>query len=193
MIGPVAFYLNNNHKIWSAGSTISMLTGLAHHLDEKDLDLNDKSIVDVLCIPNAFMIRRSAINHVGYFDSKKYPIGLDEGDMGKRLLIAGYQVCVAKNARIFHDIPEPGKGLKGLLRRLHFGGAGESGNIKAYYHGRNRLLFMRQYAGRKFWLFIFINIPITLVYMLLCLVNLRFDLFRAFSKGVIDGLIMTIC
>jgi GT2 family glycosyltransferase len=192
MIGPVAYYLSNQDKIWSAGSNISMLTSLAHHLNEKDLLSVADSSVAVLCIPNAFIVQRSAINQVGLFDNKQYPIGLDEGDMGKRLYSAGYQVRVVKTAHIYHDIPEPDKGISGLLRRLHFGGTGQSGKIKAYYHGRNRILFMRQYAGLNFWFFILLNVPITAAYMILCLLNFRFDLFLSFTRGVIDGIIMTI-
>ena len=166
-----------------------MTTGLFAHLNERDLADSQSAPVEVLCFPNAFMVRKSAVVKVGLFDSKRYPIMLDEADLGMRLRTAGYRVLLAPRAKVYHDILPKGN-TREWLRYLHFGGVGDGGPTKTYFDARNRVLFMRQYAGRRFWVFLpFFLGPKLLFHTLLTLPNGRLDLLSHYFRGVKAGLV----
>ena len=189
MVGPVAYYLDAPERVWSAGSRIDMITSLCTHLDKRDLADSGSGTLEVDCFPNAFMVRKSVAVEIGLLDSKRYPAGFHESDFGERTRAAGYRVLLAPKAKVYHDILPAGTGLKGLLRRMHFGGVGDSGRIKAYFHGRNRMIFMRQHAGWRFWIFLSLFfLPLVSFYSLVTLLNGRPDLLAQYLKGVRDGI-----
>jgi GT2 family glycosyltransferase len=188
MVGPVAYYLCEPGRVWSAGSRMNMTTSLTTHLVERDIAASQGTPIQVLCFPNAFMVRKSAALEVGLFDSQHYFAAFHEADFGIRLHAAGYRVLLASQAKVYHDILSAGS-AKGWLRRLHFGGRGGTGAIKAYYHGRNRLLFMKQHAGRKFWIYLlYFSWPIALFYSLLALLDGQLNILAEYIKGIKDGI-----
>ena len=190
MVGPVAHYLTAPELVWSGGSWVDMATSLCRHVKERHIVHGASPTWEVLCFPNAFMLQRSAVIKVGLFDSKRYPAAFCEADLGARLRAAGYKALGTRKAKVYHDIPPPGTGPGGLMRRLHFRGAGDAGHVKSYLHGRNRLLFMKQHAGWRFWPFLlFLLWPLVSGYCGLSLLSGDLRPASQYLRGVRDGIV----
>ena len=107
---------------------------------------------------------------------------------GERVRRAGYKVVCNPKAKVWHDIPLPEKD-KARLLHCH-------NELKAYYCGRNRIIFHKKYSKRwQFLIFIlFFNWLFTLYYLRVILLGSkkpfkeRLKIVKAYLKGVIDGI-----
>jgi len=144
MIGPLMLYFEQTDLIWCAGVDRSMITSLTHFIGRGQIDKGQFSnLIPTKDLPNAFMLRREAIIKAGPFDEVLFPIHYEESDLGERFRRAGYHIYCQPAARDWHDIPVPSK-KSDPLRRIHV-----HSPERAYYAGRNRVLFFRLYSSAQ--------------------------------------------
>ncbi len=143
MVGPIMYYLGSPERIWCAGVDRSMITSLTKFIGRDEVDHGQFcDLIPTKDMPNAFMVRREAVTKAGPFDEKLFPIHFEESDLGERLRQAGYRNYCQPAARDWHDIPVPDKSSD-PLRLIHVHNPN-----RAYYGGRNRVLFFRLYSRR---------------------------------------------
>ncbi len=105
--------------------------------------------------PNAMMARRKALEEAGPFDAR-YLFHYDEADLGERLRKAGYGVFCHSEAKVFHN--HPMQDLRLRSKTVHT-------PMRAYFTGRNRLLFHRMHSSPlQLLVFLFIFYPLILLY-----------------------------
>ena len=137
---------------------------------------------------DAFMVRRDLLAQVGYFDELNFPMYLSEADLGARMAERGTSAVVVPDAKVWHNIP-PLKGASSLLRGVHI-----TEPVRAYFVGRNRLLYMRRHRGALAFLVnaaVFEPFFITIHLFAMVSGNSSFPwthLFGPYLRGVLDGL-----
>lgn len=187
--GPIMYYLKDPKRIWCAGVKINYYTSITTFIKR---GINDDLLNEPIQsegLPNAFMIRKSVIDKVGYFDSKNFTIHYDEGDFGRRVICAGYKIYVIPQAKVWHDIDLPNTDNKADAYHL-------KNEYRVYYMARNRILFFKKYSTNfQFFIFIAIfNWLITLYYIKVIFMDSklpfgkRANYILTYLKGVLDGL-----
>jgi len=118
----------------------------------------------------AMMVKRKVIEEVGKF-ADNFFIYYEEWDWSTRIRKAGYKIYYQPKAEIYH---------KESITM------GKESAIKAYYHTRNRILYMRRNSKRfQFLVFtMFFTLMVTPKAMFRYLSNAQFEHLRAFFKGV---------
>jgi GT2 family glycosyltransferase len=134
------------------------------------------------------MVKKSVISDVGYFDEGTFAQHMEEADLCRRIAQKGYEVVMVPKASIWHDVPVRNWPYRGT-RNLHM-----SSSVAAYYVARNRILFMRKYAGPlRFVLFTVVFLPpIALSYIAMILKEnglgpRRGAFAESYVRGLIDG------
>ena len=189
IVAPIMYYLKQPNRIWCAGVKRSKITSLTKLMWMDEID-NDQfnELLESEDFPNAFMIRREVIEKIGLFDEVNFPIHYDEADFGERVRKAGYRVVCNPKAKVWHDIPLPEE-VEDKARLFHV-----HNELRAYYTGRNRIIFHRKYS--KWWQFlVFIlifNWLFTLYYLKIILlgsqkpVNEKVKIAFYYLKGIFE-------
>ena len=138
IIAPIILYKKEMHKIWCAGCVYehNRLRDLIHLYKDSNLrEVQEKhKILSITYSPSAFLIRKSIYLEVDGFNYKDFPIAWEEVDLALRVKQRGYQnICVTK-AVVIHDV-EPNFRARNPTR--------------AYYQGRSRTIFYRNYFKKK--------------------------------------------
>lgn len=183
IVGPIMYYLHNPGLVWCSGATRNYLTSITRKSTSKPDGSNCYPTED---IPNAFMVRKSVFTDIGYFDQIAFSQHLDEADFGRRATRKGYQIIMVPNATIWHDVPLRHR-LDLGLRDLHM-----TTPTRAYYVGRNRILFMRKYTQPlQFIFFTIAFLPVISLAHIIAIFNERRigDRRKSFAKSYIRGLI----
>lgn len=163
---PKIGYLHSKGYIWSSGTSINLWTGQVLFRSGKDLGQYDK-VEEVQVAPAAFLVKKEVIKKIGIFDNR-YFATYEDTDFCFRAKLQGFSTVYTPYALAYHDIsPDPEFTASRLLSR-------------AYYVGRNRVLFMKDYA-KSFPLFLLFS-PVYLLYFVYLGLKLRN------MKGVIDYL-----
>jgi hypothetical protein len=121
--------------------------------------------VEVGHIPNVMMIEHRLFQAVGGFDPL-FPMHYEESDLAERIRRRGYRCALFPRAKTWHRIPlEKSEGDRACR--------GDNPGL-LYFAVRNRILYMRRYAGPfRLPLFMFFWSPLFLVYHLAWLVRHR--------------------
>jgi GT2 family glycosyltransferase len=135
LAGPISLYNSRHSEIWCAGGQIRPPLFINRHLlqNKKIQDLPaalQRGVIEVDYVPNAFMVRREIIDRGGVFD-ENLPIGWEEIDLAFRIKNMGYKIVVSSKSRIFHDVS--------FSRDVHIN------SNRAFWRGRNRVLFYRKH------------------------------------------------
>lgn len=172
LVGPVAFYNRERERIWCAGGKINAPFFVPTHiLRNRGLDdLRGKKIIEVDYVPNAFMIKKEVLNHVGLFENL-LPIGWEEADFALRVKKNGYKVIVQTKARIFHDIP--------IARDIHIT------KKRAFWRGRGRTIFYRKHEPIRCGL---VFMDILGFGVLVARMGGSYRYISQYFKGVVNGL-----
>lgn len=190
--GPGMYYYKSPKRIWCMGIRRNYMTSITKFLyRDKEISYDLDDLIDSEDFPNAFMIRRDLIDRIGFFDEKTFLIHYDEADFGRRAKNAGYKIVCIPRAKIWHDISLPEE-VRDKARLFHC-----QNEFRAFYCGRNRVVFHRKYSSRlHFFLFISIfNWIIALYYGKIILTGSdkplkeRFKIAKAYVKGVLAGLV----
>ena len=121
---------------------------------------------------DVFMVRREAFEKAGRFNPELFPFFLGEADLAERMRRLGFRFVVAPKARVWHHIG------KGRARGSHI-----RTKERAYLVGRNRLIFLKLYYPRRFFLHLFI-LPFLMAYHLR---SMEPSFRREYLRGVRDG------
>ncbi len=187
--GPIMYYLREPGNVWCSGVNRSLLTSITKFSTEKPNGSEDCYPTDD--VPNAFMIRRRVFDEVGNFDQIEFAQHLAEGDFAVRAARKGFKAIMVPKAAIWHDVPTRKWPYRGA-RSLHM-----SSSRRAYEVARNRIWFMRKYAGP--WRFVLFTLgflpPIALSHIVIILADndlgdRRGNCAESYARGLIDGFSM---
>jgi len=191
MIAPIMFYLSKPNRIWCAGVHRNMVTSITSFaLRNQDAsEISSKYMVS-MDFPNAFMVRRNALEEAGVFNEIDFPIHYEESDLGARIRKNGYEIFCNTEAKVWHDILPP-DGTEDPARLFHV-----HNEIRSYYSGRNRVMFHKKYSppfARILYLMFFswgLNLYYSYIIMLKSRnnVHVRIRNLKSYYKGVLDGL-----
>lgn len=193
IVGPIMCYYGQKDVIWCAGVHRNMATSLTEFVGRGEVDRGQyQGLLHSLDFPNAFMVSREVFEKAGLFDEQAFPIHYEEADLGERARRKGFKVVCNPLAKTWHDIQAPRKG-DDRTRTHHL-----QNDIRAYYSGRNRLLFIRRYGSflqRSSFIWVF-NWAMTAYYLHIIYSATgrpwkeRTALARKYVLGVFDGLKM---
>ena len=122
--------------IWAVGGTIDWQNIYGSNLG---IDEVDKGQYDLKIPPSdfisgcCFLVSRKFFQDVGLFDEKYY-LYLEDADLSRRAIKAGYQLKVVSDSFIWH---------------VNSGSSGAGSSLHDYFLTRNRLLFTFRYAGLR--------------------------------------------
>lgn len=190
VVGPIMYYHSQPNMIWCAGIKRNMFTSKtnAKYRDQADRGQFDK-ITESDDFPNSFMINSKVLKRSGIFDEKNFPIHYEESDFCQRIKNEGYKIILNPFARVWHDITVA-YDKKESLKYFHI-----DNKLRAYYTGRNRVIFHKKYS--KWWQYlifiIFFNWIFTAYYLSIILNSKKkFEekskLANAYLEGVFSGL-----
>lgn len=131
VVSPKIKYYSNPTLIQYAGYTsMNPFTGQATAIGgkEEDRGQHDVSGYTYFAHGAAMLVKREVIENVGAFATEFF-LYYEELDWGERIRRAGYNIYYQAEAEIFHKESVT---------------VGKENPMKAYYHTRNRILFMRR-------------------------------------------------
>jgi len=185
---PVVYYKSQPNRIWFAGGWFAPVSGIYVAAFRGASSRLPSRPFYTGTFHDAFMVRRELFERVGYFDEVNFPMYLGEADLAARLRKEGYRTLVVPASKVWHNIT-PLEGTSGLLRGIHI-----TEPVRAYFVGRNRLLYMRRHSNPlAFLLHVVIFEPVIvsihLYAMLASHKTIRWTrLFGPYMRGVFDGL-----
>lgn len=174
IVTPKIYYFGNKKRIWSAGTGINLWTGKIIFRGGEDTGQYENA-EEVQVAPAAILVKRSAMKKLKSFDDI-YFASYEDTDFCFRARGKGFKTFYAPKALAYHILSwDPKDDVDRVLSR-------------AYWIGRNRVIFMKRF-GKNFPIFsLFIPIFI-LYYLVLALRNNRFGDWTTFVKGTFSGLL----
>lgn len=186
---PAICYTSRPETVWFAGGRIAPISGIfAAAFRGSTYDQLPANPYYTGVFHDAFMVKREAFERVGFFDERNFPMYLSEADLAARLKENGFRAVVVPAARIWHSIA-PLDGASSLLRGVHI-----TEPARAYFVGRNRLLYMRKHGSVTSFLIhvaIFEPVIISIHLFAILMGSSRFprtQLLASYLRGVLDGL-----
>lgn len=181
--GPMMYNFDKPDIIWCAGIKRSFYTSKTTYVGSGAKDEGQFHMAESDEFPNAFMIRRQAIDAAGTFNEELFPFHYGEADLCMKIARQGYKIMMQPSSKIWHD-----------YRDANMTNNTRVSVTRAYYYGRNRLLFHRMYSKgvAKFSFFLFAFIMVIPAYLLIMIKAGRTgqekkNLMSAYLKGVSDG------
>lgn len=177
IVTPKIYYFDNRKRIWAAGTGINLWTGQI--LFRGGRDTGQYGIPEeVQVAPAVLLVKKIVSDKLKGFDDR-YFATYEDTDFCFRAKKIGFKVFYAPKAYAFHKIPsDPRLEARRLLSR-------------AYFIGRNRILFMKDF-GKNFYIFL-LFLPIYLIYYLrLSIINGKLYQWFNLIYGTIVGLILLI-
>lgn len=158
IVGPKILSFYEPKLIWYAGARFSMLTSRAENVGawKEDNGAYDH-LKRISHVPTAFLVRSDIAKKVGGHDDLFF-MSYGDTDFAFRIRNLGYDVIYDWKAVMFHKVPIL-KNLKSL-RAL-----GMDTPSRAYYYGRNKILFMKRHASKvNFIVFQLVFLPIFVIF-----------------------------
>jgi GT2 family glycosyltransferase len=175
MISPKIYFQDMPNRVWWAGGSFSLWTGMAKHIGRKVVDRNqfDQEARIDWATGCAALIKSDILNETGLFDEVFFAYSEDL-DLSLRLRRAGYEIWYAPKARLWHK--------EGFVCRKN---VGES--PRKYLSTRNLLLVMRKHARPIQWLTFLPNFLVRYVafYVVLSLVRRDYRSAWAVFRGIL--------
>lgn len=173
IVTPKIFYWENRNMIWSAGTSVNMITGVNHSREGLDVGQYNK-VEEVDIAPANFIVKREVIEKVGFYDDIFY-VSYEDSDFCYRVKNAGYKIMYTPKAICYHKIPLLDK-KAGKQRWLN----------RAYLTARNKIIFMRK-DSPFFPLFVLLYPAWFFLYTYQSIRYFNFDSLWNFYKGIFDG------
>lgn len=173
IVTPKICYFGNKKRIWSAGTGINLWTGQI--LFRGGIDVGQyETVEEVQVAPAALLVKKELIKKLKSFDNR-YFATYEDTDFCFRAKNFGSKTFYAPKALAYHKISwYPKDDADRVLSR-------------AYWIGRNRIIFMKKF-GRNFFIFTFFLCLFIGYYLLLALRNKSFDDWIDFMRGTFSGL-----
>jgi GT2 family glycosyltransferase len=173
----IRFYSHPNVIQYAGFHKMNLLTGRTWAVGSKEEDKGQHNVSGTTWCAHgaAMMVKREVIEKVGRF-ADKFFIYYEESDWSARILRAGYKIYYNADGLIFH---------KESITM------GKESAVKAYYHTRNRILYMRRNTNKLqlaafLFFFGFLTFPKT---VLRYTVKGQFEHLKSFIKGTSWNLI----
>lgn len=167
----IRFYSHPNVIQYAGFHKMNLLTGRTWAVGSKEEDNGQHNVSGPTWCAHgaAMMVKREVIERVGRF-ADKFFIYYEESDWSARILRAGYKIFYNANGLIYH---------KESITM------GKESSIKAYYHTRNRILYMRRNTNKLqliafLCFFSFLTFPKAVIRYTL---KGQFNHLRSFVKG----------
>lgn len=170
---PKICYFGNRKRIWSAGTGINLWSGQVLFRGGDDVGQYEKA-EEVQVAPAALLVKRKALKGIGLFDDI-YFATYEDTDFCFRAKEKGFKTFYVPRALAYHKISwDPKDDANRVLSR-------------AYFVGRNRIIFMKRY-GKRFSVFL-LFLPLFSLYYLIISIKSRkiLDWFK-FLYGTTVGL-----
>jgi len=156
-VGPVNYNYNQKNSILFSKATRNMWTTKTHHLRTL-APFKRKQYWETDDIPNAFMIRAAVVKKNNISFKPKFGIMYEESDYAYRIKKAGYEIVVAREAKIYPDIEESSSKNKNRDFLYHF----MEDKRRPFVFARNRIVFHLLYSTKIqnlsilcFWIWFF--------------------------------------
>ena len=173
IVTPKIYYLEDKKRIWSAGTGINLWTGQIIFRGGVDIGQYEQ-VEEVQVAPASFLVKKSVIDEIKGFDDR-YFVTYEDTDFCFRARREGYKTYYCPRALAYHNIPVDSKSES--IRLLS----------RSYWIGRNRILFMKDYAN-NFMIFT-LFLPLYLIYYLnLSIRYKRYLEWFNYLKGTVNGL-----
>ncbi|MBI2596942.1 glycosyltransferase family 2 protein [Candidatus Daviesbacteria bacterium] len=172
IVTPKIYYFGNKKRIWSAGTGINLWTGQILFRGGEDVGQYEK-VEEVQVAPAALLVKRELIKKLKCFDNH-YFVTYEDTDFCFRAREIGFKTFYAPKALAYHKISWYSKDdVDRVLSR-------------AYFVGRNRLIFMKKFGKNIFIFSAFL--PVFCVYYLYkAAKNKNLNGWFEFMKGTFDG------
>lgn len=165
--------LRTKKRIWSAGTGINLWTGQVLFRGGKDVGQYEEA-EEVQVAPAAMLVKKEVIQKIKRFDNR-YFATYEDTDFCFRAREAGFSTYYVPKAIAWHKLSQdPRDEADRLLYR-------------AYWVGRNRILFMRDF-GKNFLVFLIFLPVYALYYLFLSLKHQRLKDWFRFIQGTTAGL-----
>lgn len=173
IVTPKIYYFDNRKRIWAAGTGINLWTGQILFRGGFDIGQYENE-EEVQVAPAVLLVKRQVINKLKEFDTR-YFATYEDTDFCFRAKDKGFMTYYSPLAKAYHKIPSDLE--KESIRLLS----------RAYWIGRNRILFMRDF-GKNFYIFL-LFVPIYMAYYLRLAISqkLFFSWFKLL-QGTVVGL-----
>jgi GT2 family glycosyltransferase len=140
ILSPKIYYFDPSDKIWWAGGTFNLWTGLSKHIDLKKTDTGRHDQPRNLdwatgCV---MLVRTEALRETGLFDEQIFNTGEDV-DLSLRMQAVGYTVRYVPTARLWHR--------ESVDIRKNVGQ-----HVRAFMGVRNLLWVMHKHARAYHWI-----------------------------------------
>jgi GT2 family glycosyltransferase len=193
-LGPVNYSPYNKRKILWARTMRNVWLSKTNQ-SRSLVEFGNAKIWETADVPNAFMVRTSAVRDNKIFFREKYGIMYEESDYAYRIRQVGFKIMVVRDAKIYHDIENELEGDKGKDYMYHF----MEDKRRPYVFARNRIIFHSIFSSRpQFLSIIFIGIWIFVVYYSYKILFYngigefgllhRIGLVASYLKGTLDGI-----
>ncbi len=180
-VGPVIFYFDHPNRVWSAGTCVNLLTGKTKFLNQDQRKTNDlTSIREVQQHPTAILVKKEVIDIIGGYDDSLFMVYCDS-DFCMKIWKSGYKIVLAPKAKLWH---------KETLPVDHCSLLGMTSPKRAFLIARNRIIFMKTYAGTlNFISFMGLFLPVYVLYYTANMIaEKRHNLLKFYWKGTLMGL-----
>ncbi len=145
IVGSKIYFADDQQIIWSMGGLFDPQTGKKFTIGMNEVDSIDfEKITEADWLPGmGTLIHKSVFKKVGQVNDKDFPQYHGDSDFTYRAKLAGYQIRVFPQLRIWNDKSNSGlehyNSLRMLIRSLN--------NIKSNYHLGKDFLFYRRHAS----------------------------------------------
>lgn len=173
IVTPKIYYWGNKKRIWSAGTGINLWTGQVLFRGGDDVGQYEK-VEEVQVAPAAILVKKDVIRKIKSFDDC-YFVTYEDTDFCFRAREKGFKTFYSPSALAYHKISwDPKDDADRVLSR-------------AYWVGRNRIIFMKKFS-KNFAVFT-LFIPLFIGYYLLLAISAnRFKSGFNFLLGTFAGL-----
>jgi len=173
IVTPKIFYWQDRKRIWAAGTGINLWTGQVLFRGGNDRGQYEEAC-EVQVAPAAMLVKKDLIKKIKGFDDRYFAI-YEDTDFCFRAKKLGYATFYAPKAFAYHNLSTD---LKDEADRLL---------SRAYWVGRNRILFMKDFGKSPLLFYLFI--PLYCVYYFyLAIKYKRISDWLKYVKGVVVGL-----
>ncbi|MCL4415082.1 MAG: glycosyltransferase family 2 protein [Actinobacteria bacterium] len=173
IVTPKIYYWGKKKIIWSAGTAINLWTGRIIFRGGEDKGQYEE-VEEVQVAPAAILVKHGLLSKIHSFDDCYFAV-YEDTDFCFRAREKGFKTYYAPKALAYHKLSwDPKDDVERVLSR-------------AYWVGRNRVIFMRRF-GKNFFVFSFFLILFCIYYFLLSFFNKRTLDGVKFLKGTFDGL-----
>jgi GT2 family glycosyltransferase len=166
-------YFENPEVIWSAGTSINLLTGQIHFNGGKDVGQFDE-IKEVQVSPSVILTKRRLLEKIGGFDDLFFA-NYEDTDFCFRARKVGFKIFYTPYARAYHMIPLNSNISNNRLL------------ARAYPIAKNRIIFMKRHS-KCFGLFLFF-LPVYIAYYTFLSLRVdNIDAVKNFLQGTVSGM-----